>query len=136
MTNSGLRQYHYGFKYGSDRAHLGWVESNRNLETNEPLRIGLETHFVKGRVENYSGNTASPSVKGKKVIARNKDFKILTKAYNVRAGEHTNISWSGRSKNGDESHRHDPFLFKADDRIALGLRRLGCGDHGSGNHGD
>ena len=70
------------------------------------------------------------------MIARNKGFKILTKADNVRAGEHTNISWSGRSKNGDESHRHDPFLFKADDRTALGLRRLGCGDHGSGNHGD
>ena len=139
VTNSEIHQYPFGFKYGSDRAPLGWAESNSNLETNEPLRMGLETHFVKGRVENYTGNTASLSVKGKKAIARNKGFKMLTKADNVRAGElslNTNISWSGRSKNGDESHRHDPFLFKADDRAALGLRRLGCGDHGSENHGD
>ena len=128
VTNSGMRQYPFGFKYGSDRAPLGWAESNSNLETNAPLRMGLETHFVKGRVENHTGNTASPSVKGKKVIARNKGFKMLTKSDKVRAGElslNTNISWSGRSKNGDESHRHDPFLFKADNRACSGSSTAG-----------
>ena len=46
----------------------------------------------------------------------------------------TTTTWSVRSKNGDESHSYEPFHFKARDQVVLGLRRLGCGDHRSGNH--
>ena len=100
--------------------------------------MGLEINFAKGRIDKYPSNTTNPSVKGKKEIARSKALKILTKSDNVRAGEqllNTTTTWSVRSKNGDESHSHEPFQFMVDDRDALGLRWLGYRDHKSGNHG-
>ena len=44
------------------------------------MRVGLETNFTKGRIDEYPGNTTSPSVKGKKNIARNRALKLLTKS--------------------------------------------------------
>ena len=59
-------------------APMGWAEFKRKFEM---------TNFVKGRIDKQSSSTTSPSVKGKKEIARSRALKILTKLDNVKAGE-------------------------------------------------
>ena len=140
-SNSGMRQSLLGHGLGSFKGFMGWAESkcsveaygllrtNRSVKESGLMRVGLETIFAKGGVDEYPGKTSSPSVKGKKDIARKRAVKLLTKS--DLAGKHlhnTDNTFLSRCKNGERNH--DLFQFKADDRAILyhQSRRSGYGD--------
>ena len=127
LSNSGMRQSSLGHGLGSFKGFMGWagtkssveknglMRTNRSVEGSGLVRVGLETKIAKGGVDEGPGKTSSPSIKGKKDIARKKIVKILTKS--DLAGKHLhNIENSFLSRSIDGERDHDLFQFKADDR--------------------
>ena len=105
------------------------MRNKRSVEASGLLRVSLETKFAQRRVDEYPGKASSPSVRGKKDIARERVVKLLTMS--DLAGKHlhnTDSTFLSQSKNGEGNH--DLFQFKADNQANLchQSQRLGRGD--------
>lgn len=78
----------------------------------------------------------SPSVKGKRVLARNRATKILSKTntgdVGIQSLSKTAVVWISRGSNGDGECSESPFKFSANGSTRMGTqdRRQECGKFG------
>ena len=98
----------------------GWLDIKKGAEAVGPSNVGRVTFFGSKKVDDYQETRFSPSVKGKRVLARNRATKMQSK---LGVGySNTNSGGSSLGKGGDGKCADEPFKFQNYGQTEVGVQ--------------
>ena len=134
----GLGQTSHGFRKEQKDDTRDWASINKRTENAGPLRVGQEPSFGVNLLDKQMEFWYSPSIKGKRDLARSKATKWLSKGELGGVGKHlpnTTANWGPRRRTGDGECFSELFQFSAGGQIGLDKqahRQEGVSGGGSG----
>ena len=117
-----LGQASHGFRKEQKDDTRDWAFFDKGAENVGPLRVGREPNFGVKMLDKQVEFHFSPSIKGKRDLARSKATKWLTKGDTGGVGKHlpnTTATWGPRGRNGDSEYSGESFQFSTGGRIEM-----------------
>nr|POE71751.1 hypothetical protein CFP56_31854 [Quercus suber] len=118
----GLGQANHGLRKESKSVTRGWTFFDKGNENGGPPKVGRDPSCDVTLPDNQVEPHFSPSVKGKRDLARRKTSKWLSKGNTVGVGKHipnTKAIWGSRDTKEDGECSGESFLFSAGGRTEM-----------------
>nr|POE91809.1 uncharacterized protein CFP56_64217 [Quercus suber] len=137
----GLGRDRHGPMQEAKGGNRMWNLFNKGADSFGPLRVGHEQSFDVKKLDKLVEVRSSPSVKGKRALARSKaavGSSIEKTGEVAKLSPSTTVAWVLRSKNGAGEVAGEPYLFSASGGDDLGKlsQRIECGGSEGGLGGE